>query len=163
MRLLAGKNDRARYQGSLRKPAPVATRSSNSCKEWRRPVGPSRHRASNQIGNDGGGPRRSRLIPLVLSIPQRLDRYFEQYPIRRGVWCVISAGAGFYAGNIATLSFGALAINDVFAAIVTLLFYEIVSNLFYGAKRPSLKLWFANFFKIGMTASMLADAVKLGG
>jgi len=116
----------------------------------------------NQIGN-GGEPRRSRLIPLVLSIPRRLDRYFDQYPIRRGVWCVISAGAGFYAGNIATLSFGALAINDVFAAIVTLLFYEIVSNLFYGAKRPSLKLWFANFFKIGMTASMIADAVKLGG
>ena len=120
--------------------------------------------ASNQLGNSGGdGPRRTRLIPYVLSIPRRLDRYFDQYPIRRGVWCVISAGAGFYAGNIATLSFGALAINDVFAAIVTLLFYEIVSNLFYGAKKPSLKLWFANFFKIGMTASMLADAVKLGG
>ena len=79
------------------------------------------------------------------------------------MWCLISAGSGFYAGNIATLSFGALAINDVFAAVVTLLFYEVVTNLFYSSPKPSLKLWFANAFKIGMTASMLADAVKLGG
>jgi hypothetical protein len=79
------------------------------------------------------------------------------------MWCGISAGAGFYAGNIVTLSFGALAINDVFAGVVTLLFYEIVSRLFYSAKRPSLKLWFANWFKIGVVFSMLADAIKLGG
>ena len=113
-----------------------------------------------------GAPQtpRERLIPYILSIPQRLDRYFAARPRRRkSVWCAISAGAGFYAGNIVTLSFGALAINDVFAAIVTLLFYEIVSRLFYGAQQPSLLLWFANYFKIGVVLSMLADAVKLGG
>jgi hypothetical protein len=113
-----------------------------------------------------GAPQtpRERLIPYILSIPQRLDRYFAARPRRRkSVWCAISAGAGFYAGNIVTLSFGALAINDVFAAIVTLIFYEIVSRLFYGAQQPSLLLWFANYFKIGVVLSMLADAVKLGG
>lgn len=115
-----------------------------------------------------GGPNNDseitirRLIPLILSIPSRLDRYFVPYP-RRALWCGISAGAGFYAGNIVTLSFGALAINDVFAGVVTLLFYEIVSRLFYQSKRPSLKLWFANYFKLGVVLSMLADAIKLGG
>ena len=104
-----------------------------------------------------------RLIPMVLSIPKRLDTYFDKRPMRRVAWCCISAGVGFYAGNIATLSFGALAINDVFAAVVTLVFYEAVTKLFYSSPRPSLKLWFANSFKIGMTLSMLADAIKLGG
>jgi hypothetical protein len=125
-------------------------------------------------GNDSGNstaesPSRSigqdrRLLSRILSIPLQLDTYFGQYPrTRQTLWCGISAGAGFYAGNIVTLSFGALAINDVFAGVVTLLFYEIVSRLFYGATRPSLKLWFANWFKLGVVLSMLADAIKLGG
>lgn len=62
-----------------------------------------------------------------------------------------------------TLSFGALAINDILAAIITLVFYEIVSKAFYGAAKPSLRLWFANCFKIGVVVAMMADAVKLGG
>lgn len=125
-------------------------------------------------GNDQGSTGEStparlvgqerRLLSRILSIPLQLDTYFGQYPrTRRTMWCGISAGAGFYAGNIVTLSFGALAINDVFAGVVTLLFYEMISRLFYGAKRPSLKLWFANWFKLGVVLSMLADAIKLGG
>lgn len=61
-----------------------------------------------------------------------------------------------------TLSFGALAINDVLAAVVTLVFYEIVSSAFYSSSNPPLRLWFANFFKIGVVAALMADAVKLG-
>lgn len=136
-------------------------------RKTRRP-GPALAAVVPPQGNNDGDPTDSsrirRLLPLILSIPARLDRYFARYPIwRRTVWCGISAGAGFYAGNIVTLSFGALAINDVFAGVVTLLFYEIVSRLFYGTDRPSLKLWFANWFKIGVVLSMLADAIKLGG
>lgn len=119
---------------------------------------------NNNNNNNNNGKEERRLLPLILSIPSQLDGYFAQYPrTRRTMWCGISAGAGFYAGNIVTLSFGALAINDVFAGVVTLLFYEVVSRLFYGATRPSLKLWFANWFKIGVVLSMLADAIKLGG
>lgn len=127
------------------------------------PLGGGGGNGSNNNNTTNGNEER-RLLPLILSIPSQLDGYFAQYPrTRRTMWCGISAGAGFYAGNIVTLSFGALAINDVFAGVVTLLFYEVVSRLFYGATRPSLKLWFANWFKIGVVLSMLADAIKLGG
>lgn len=74
----------------------------------------------------------------------------------------MSGAAGFYAGNTVTLSFGALAINDVLAAVITVIFYEIVSSAFYGAENPSLRLWFANFFKLGVVSALLADAIKLG-
>jgi len=124
--------------------------------------------ASSDEGNNNNNNTpvipRKRLVPFILSIPRRIDRYFdEKYIARRVAWCGISAGAGFYAGNIVTLTFGALAINDVFAGIVTLIFYEVVTTIFYSTPNPSLKLWFANYFKIGVVVSMLADALKLGG
>lgn len=67
-----------------------------------------------------------------------------------------------HAGNIATLSFGALAINDVFAAVVALLLCEAVTHLYYTSPDPPLRLWFANCFKMGVYAAMIADAAKLG-
>jgi len=79
------------------------------------------------------------------------------------MWLGISFCLGVWAGNIVTLSFGALAINDAFAAIVTLIFYEIVSASYYNAKVKTLRLQFANLFKIGVVTACLADAVKLGG
>ncbi len=68
----------------------------------------------------------------------------------------------FRAGNIATLSFGALAVNDVFAAVVTLLFCEVATYLYYTDTSGSLTLWYLNCFKVGLIASLLADAAKLG-
>jgi Protein of unknown function (DUF565) len=120
----------------------------------------SRRAAVNPQAN--ARPPQKRLIPFVLSIPKRVDLYFERYPARRVFWSGLSAGAGFYAGNTITLSFGALAINDVLAAVITMVFYEVVSNAFYSSERPSLRLWFANFFKIGVVAALMADAIKLG-
>lgn len=64
-------------------------------------------------------------------------------------------------GNVATLSFGALAINDVLAAVLTLVFYEAVTKAFYDAERKTLRLWFLNCFKMGVVAAMVADALKL--
>lgn len=106
--------------------------------------------------------RRRRLLSLVLSAPQRAERYFNASPLRRWMWAGISVCNGFYAGNIATLSFGALAVNDVFAAVVTLLFCEVVTHLYYTDTTGSLTLWYLNCFKIGLIAALLADAVKLG-
>ncbi len=91
-----------------------------------------------------------------------MELYFDQYPARRILWSGLSAGAGFYAGNTITLSFGVLAVNDVLAAVITMVFYEVVSNAFYSSERPSLRLWFANFFKLGVVAALMADAIKLG-
>ena len=107
-------------------------------------------------------PPQKRLIPFVLSIPKRVELYFDRYPARRILWCGLSAGGGFYAGNTITLSFGALAVNDVLAAVITMVFYEVVSNAFYSSDRPSLRLWFANYFKLGVVAALMADAIKLG-
>jgi hypothetical protein len=135
----------------------------------------SSNNGDNGGNGNGNGPLQRKslqsLIAFLLSIPSRLDRYYSPpnailYAFRRTVWCIISGGAGFYAGNIVTLSFGALAINDVFAGAVTLMFYEVVTNLFYSEgslSRKSLKMWFVNYFKMGVVLSCLADAIKLGG
>lgn len=39
---------------------------------------------------------------------------------------------------------------------------QVVTHLYYSAEKPSLRLWFANCFKMGLIASLLADAAKLG-
>lgn len=39
---------------------------------------------------------------------------------------------------------------------------QIVTYLYYSNPKPGLRIWFANCFKIGLTASLLADAAKLG-
>ena len=77
---------------------------------------------------------------------------------------MISTFAGFYSGNMVTLSVGALAINDVVAAVVTVGFCEVTSKFFYEQfPDASLNLIFANFFKIGVTCALVADAFKLSG
>lgn len=137
------------------------------------PTGAGDNNSDNGGNSDPPQQRASlqSLVALLLSIPSRLDRYYSPrnplvFAFRRTMWCVISGGAGFYAGNIVTLSFGALAINDVFAGVVTLLFYEVVTKLFYSKgslSKRSLKMWFVNYFKMGVVLSCLADAIKLGG
>jgi uncharacterized membrane protein YoaK (UPF0700 family) len=76
---------------------------------------------------------------------------------------MVSLMLGFYAGNMVSLAFGALAINDVVAAVVTVAVTEVISREFYGQwPDPSLWLMFANFFKIGVTWAFMSDAMKLG-
>ena len=62
-----------------------------------------------------------------------------------------------------SLSFGALAINDVVAAALTVGFCELCSVLYYGAESPGPKLLFLNCFKLGIITALIADALKLGG
>lgn len=135
-------------------------RQSSSSKEGDSPPRPNSGGNNSERGNRN---RDRRLIPFVLSTPLRIEEYFDEKPARKLLWCAISAGAGFYSGNTVTLSFGALAINDVLAAVITLLFYELVSRAFYSSPNRPLRLWMANFFKIGVTMALMADAIKLGG
>lgn len=98
---------------------------------------------------------------------QSLGQCLEKHWNRSAAACWASAQPHpptppFHPGNIATLSFGALAVNDVFAAVVTLLFCEVVTHLYYTDTTGSLTLWYLNCFKIGLIAALLADAVKLG-
>lgn len=106
---------------------------------------------------------RRRLLDVVLQAPRRVENYFEGSPARKLLWCGISYTAGFYSGNVVTLSFGALAINDVLAAALTVVFYEVVTQAFYSARTKTLRLYFANWFKVGVVTGLLADAIKLGG
>ena len=69
---------------------------------------------------------------------------------------------GYYSANTVSLSFGALAINDVVAAAVTLAFCEIVSLMYWSAPVKTLKLLLLNCFKLGVIAALMADAMKLG-
>lgn len=108
-------------------------------------------------------PCAARTPPTWPQIPASIERYFEASWPRKALWCAISYSGGFYAGNVVTLSFGALSINDVLAAALTVLFYEVVTNAFYEAEEKTLALWFANSFKVGVVTGLLADAIKLGG
>lgn len=110
--------------------------------------------------------------------------------LRQAVWIFISFSAGYYAANVVSLSFGAIAVNDVIAAVFTVAFVEIVSKIVYEAEKVctvdlrmslgctmtqmspatrtppaqwDLKLLFLNFFKMGVSAALIADALKLGG
>lgn len=107
--------------------------------------------------------RRSRLATRITTIPRRIEFYFADSLLRRGVWGAIAFSTGFYAANTVSLSFGALAINDVVAAAVTVAFCELCSSAFYGAERKTLKLLVINCFKLGVITALVSDAFKLGG
>lgn len=107
--------------------------------------------------------RRPGLLDAVLQLPRRVEDYFERSFLRKVLWSGISYAGGYYASNVVSLSFGALAINDVLAAALTVVFYEVVTHTFYEAEEKTLRLYFLNFFKLGVVTGLLADAIKLGG
>ena len=108
-------------------------------------------------------PFRTRLAVNITSIPYRIDNYFQDSWWRKALWSGSSFAAGYYAANTVSLSFGALAINDVVAAATTVGFCEVVSIAFWSADQPGLGRLFANCFKLGVQAALIADAFKLGG
>ena len=76
---------------------------------------------------------------------------------------MITYGLGHYTANSTTLAFGTLAVNDVIAGACSVLFVEVVTYLFYRTDKPALYLTLLNSFKIGFTAALMSDAMKLGG
>jgi hypothetical protein len=106
---------------------------------------------------------RTRLATTILTAPRSVDIYFAGKPGRRLLWKAISFGVGFYAANTVSLSFGALSINDVVAAALTVAFYEGASAAYYAAPRVTLRLEFLNWFKVGVVVALIADALKLAG
>lgn len=105
----------------------------------------------------------TRITDTLQQLPRAADRYFAERWHRGIVWCWISLFLGYYTGNMVSLAFGALAINDVVAAIVTVGVTEVLSAWYYaGLPAPSLLVTFGNFFKMGVTFAFAADALKLG-
>lgn len=72
-----------------------------------------------------GDGRQTRLSTRITTVPRRVDLYFSGNLARQILWSVISFGIGFYSANTVALSFGALAINDVVAAAITVALCEV--------------------------------------
>jgi len=108
-------------------------------------------------------PLRTRLAVNLTSVPYRLDMYFRNSLWRKTIWSVTAFSSGYYAANTVSLSFGALAINDVIAAATTVGFCEVVSRAYWSSPSPGLALAFLNSFKLGVIAALIADAFKLAG
>ena len=121
-------------------------------------------RPSSLCTAQAGPPRRgTRLGTRLTTIPRRIDYYFAGSLARRWLWTVIAFATGFYAANTVSLSFGALSINDVVAAAVTVLIVELFSYLYYSASKKTLRLVFLNAFKWGICYALITDAFKLAG
>ena len=104
----------------------------------------------------------TRIASVLTSLPQRLDLYFQRRSYRMLLWKIIFIFAGFYLASVLTLSFGALAINDVVAGALCMFVYEIITRWYYKTNRPGRRLEFVNCFKLGLAYSLIADAFKLG-
>ena len=104
--------------------------------------------------------RRIRFSDLVSSVPTRIDLYFTS-PSRRALFGGIALLGGFYVAQTISLSFGALGVNDVVAAALSVLGTEYVTRFYHTNKNPSLWLSLLNVFKMGYMYGLFIDAFKL--
>ncbi|KAF6160437.1 hypothetical protein GIB67_019206 [Kingdonia uniflora] len=104
------------------------------------------------------GPRR--LVDIVRFIPQLSDNYFKS-PSRRALFGGISLLGGFYVAQTISLSFGALGVNDVIAAVLCVLLTEYVTKFYYSRPKVTFPLALLNNFKMGFTYGLFIDAFKL--
>ena len=127
------------------------------------PRGAFLKKAGSCVAQAGPERRGTRLGTRLTTIPRRIDYYFAGSLARRWLWTVIAFVTGFYAANTVSLSFGALSINDVVAAAVTVLIVELSSYLYHSASKKTLRLVFLNAFKWGICFALITDAFKLAG
>ena len=107
--------------------------------------------------------RRRRLVALIRSVPDRFRIFFRDRPLRQYAWTLIGYGAGYYSGNVVTLAFGCLAVNDVAAGAVFTAVVEFITYIYYKAEAPTLTLKILNASKLGFMTSLICDALKLAG
>lgn len=104
------------------------------------------------------GPRR--LIDIIRIIPDVSRNYFRS-PSRRALFGGISLLGGFYVAQTISLSFGALGVNDVIAAVLCVLITEYVTRFYYSRPKVTFPLALLNNFKMGFTYGLFIDAFKL--
>ena len=103
---------------------------------------------------------RRRLVDAIRLIPKASQRYFRS-PFRRALFGGISLLGGFYVAQTISLSFGALGVNDVIAAVLCVLFTEYVTRFYYSRPRPTFSVALLNTFKMGFSYGLFIDAFKL--
>ncbi|KAM4069135.1 hypothetical protein ACJW30_12G067000 [Castanea mollissima] len=90
-----------------------------------------------QAVQENGGPRR--LVDIIRVVPELSRNYFRS-PSRRALFGGISLLGGFYVAQTISLSFGALGVNDVIAAVVCVLLTEYATKFYYSRpKGPSVE------------------------
>lgn len=104
------------------------------------------------------GPRR--LVDIIRLLPEASRNYFRS-PSRRALFGGISLLGGFYVAQTISLSFGALGVNDVIAAVVCVLLTEYVTKFYYSRPKVTFPVALLNNFKMGFTYGLFIDAFKL--
>ncbi|KAL1565588.1 ycf20-like protein [Salvia divinorum] len=104
------------------------------------------------------GPRR--LVDIIRIIPDVSRNYFRS-PSRRALFGGISLLGGFYVAQTISLSFGALGVNDVIAAVLCVLITEYVTRFYYSRPKITFPIALLNNFKMGFTYGLFIDAFKL--
>ncbi|CAN0891646.1 Ycf20-like protein [Linum grandiflorum] len=111
-------------------------------------------------GENGGGGSPRRLIDIIRLVPDLTRTYFRK-PSRRALFGGISLLGGFYVAQTISLSFGALGVNDVIAAVVCVLLTEYVTRFYYSRPKVTFPVALLNNFKMGFTYGLFIDAFKL--
>ncbi|KAJ7964093.1 Ycf20-like protein [Quillaja saponaria] len=111
-----------------------------------------------QAVQENGGPRR--LVDIIRTVPEVSRNYFRS-PSRRALFGGISLLGGFYVAQTISLSFGALGVNDVIAAVLCVLLTEYVTRFYYSRPKVTFPLALLNNFKMGFTYGLFIDAFKL--
>lgn len=107
---------------------------------------------------DDDRPRR--LIDIIRIVPEISRNYFRSRP-RRALFGGISLLGGFYVAQTISLSFGALGVNDVIAAVLCVLLTEYVTRFYYSRPKVTFPVALLNNFKMGFTYGLFIDAFKL--
>ncbi|XVF09779.1 hypothetical protein REPUB_Repub07fG0125600 [Reevesia pubescens] len=107
---------------------------------------------------ENGGPRR--LVDIIRLVPNISRNYFQS-PSRRALFGGISLLGGFYVSQTISLSFGALGVNDVIAAVLCVLLTEYVTRFYYSRPKITFPVALLNNFKMGFTYGLFIDAFKL--
>ncbi|GAV61827.1 DUF565 domain-containing protein [Cephalotus follicularis] len=107
---------------------------------------------------ENGGSRR--LVDIIRIVPE-LSRNYFQSPSRRALFGGISLLGGFYVAQTISLSFGALGVNDVIAAVLCVLVTEYVTRFYYSRPKVTFPVALLNNFKMGFTYGLFIDAFKL--
>ncbi|KAK6117551.1 hypothetical protein DH2020_048706 [Rehmannia glutinosa] len=137
----------------------VIAKPSNSSGKW----GNFTSRSSSSVlrvraVQENEGPRR--LVDIIRIIPEVSRNYFKS-PSRRALFGGISLLGGFYVAQTISLSFGALGVNDVIAAVLCVLITEYATRFYYSRPKVTFSLALINNFKMGFTYGLFIDAFKL--
>lgn len=107
---------------------------------------------------ENGGSRR--LVDIIRLVPEFSRNYFRS-PSRRALFGGISLLGGFYVAQTISLSFGALGVNDVIAAVLCVFLTEYVTKFYYSRPKVTFPVALLNNFKMGFTYGLFIDAFKL--